>query len=146
MAYHEDADIERHVRNIWEYLKDVKENTSVFRWALHELIGEESKRWLRSMVIALTGLVTLEMVQPWLMRFIFDGLLTANTRWIAIGFCGIAFCRYTQIFCHYLQAKAREWVLGLVMGRTDQRICELFFEKSLGQHLQESSTLHVGHE
>jgi ABC-type multidrug transport system fused ATPase/permease subunit len=41
------------------------------------------------------------------------------------------------------QESAREWVLGLHWGRLDDRITELFFEKSVGQHIHEGTTLAV---
>ena len=47
----------------------------------------------------------------------------------------------TQKMFDWAAMHCREWILGLNLGRLDQRATELFFEKSLGQHLSEANTL-----
>ncbi len=131
-------------RNWREYLKEVRETGRVCRWICRELMTEKSRYWMKRAGVTLLVATSFQMVQPRLVRYVFDGLVLPDADWIIFGLGGFLLCLGIQKVVEYFHAVAREWLLGISWGTLDRRITELFFEKSMGQHVQESSLLNVG--
>ncbi|MBI4281020.1 ABC transporter ATP-binding protein [Candidatus Uhrbacteria bacterium] len=125
------------------YLAEAKETWSVVRWVTHELATPSSKRWLRRLVITLLVATILQAVQPRLVGLIFNGLTEKNFKLLALGLISFPLFIVAQKCFDYFQAVGREWLLGLNWGRLDAGITRQFFEKSLGQHVAQSSKLSV---
>lgn len=142
MSEHE---ITREIPKNWrDYLRDSMETFEVCRWVWRELKTPIIKRWVRVVVIAMVVMTVANVIQPKFISGIVDGALARDwgTLKLSVVLLVAAFC--VQILADYVQSVAREWMLGKNSGRLDHRITKLFFEKSLGQHLQLSSILHVG--
>ncbi len=126
-----------------EYLENAREAGSIVRWIWREVTTPQSRRKLYRMFGGLTIVIILQTVQPGAVGFIFNGLTSRNGTLIYWGL-GIFFgSLLIQKVADRYQESAREWVLGLHWGRLDDRITELFFEKSVGQHIHEGTTLAV---
>jgi len=126
-----------------EYLDNAREAGSIFRWIWREVTTPQSRRKLYRMFGGLTVVIILQTVQPGAVAVIFNGLTSRSGTLICWGL-GIFFgCLLIQKVADRYQESAREWVLGLHWGRLDDRITELFFEKSVGQHIHEGTTLAV---
>ncbi len=55
------------------------------------------------------------------------------------GLVAFGICMFIQKMFQRQMELAREWILYIHWGNMDRRMTELFFEKSLGQHIQEAS-------
>ncbi len=126
-----------------EYLDSAREMGGVFRWIWREVTTPQSRRKLYRMFGGLTVVIFLQAIQPAAVAFIFNGLTTRNGRMICWGSGIFLGCLLFQKLADRYQESAREWVLGLHWGRLDDGITELFFEKSVGQHIHEGTTLAV---
>lgn len=121
----------------------LKESIGVCRWIWQELVNKESKKWARRMMIALGISTVFGVTQPWLLKFVFDGLENKNLNLIYWGAGGFLICRMVQAVCYHIYMTAREWVAGYNAGHLDKKSSELFFEKSLGQHIQDGAILNA---
>ena len=126
-----------------ERIKALKESVGVCRWIWKELINESSKKWASKMMTALAISTVFGVMQPWLLKFTFDGLTTANRTLIYFGLGAFLGCRLIQSVCYHIYMTAREWVAGENAGHLDKRSAELFFGKSLGQHIQDGAVLNA---
>lgn len=126
-----------------EYLDNAREASGIFRWIWREVTTPQSRRKLYRMFGGLMVVIVLQTIQPGAVSYIFNGLIRHDGRLIYWGL-GVFFgCIVLQKVMDRYQESAREWVLGLHWGRLDDRITELFFEKSVGQHIHEGTTLAV---
>lgn len=140
------ADVEdtRELPKTWaDYLKDSAQTVKVMRWAYEELTLAESRKWIVRFLVMLGFTTALQLGQPWLISFIFDGLIGHNMNLIWWGLGGTLVFSLAQKWGHWYECRARDWVIGLNMGSIDHLITVKLFEKSLGQFVQEGSALHV---
>jgi ABC-type multidrug transport system fused ATPase/permease subunit len=137
----EDRDLREAPKNMWEYLKQTKETAQACRWVWRELISLKARQWSKWMMGVIFITIILQLSAPFAVQYIFNGLVTTDLEMIYWGFGGYLVCMICCRFTDYFQARAREIVITNAVGEVDQRITELFFEKSMGQHLQESSSL-----
>ena len=130
--------------NLREYLKDFKRSVRIYKWVWSNMIGAESKNWAKRKFIPLIIIgIALGTVQPLILSKVFDGLILKNLSTIVVGISIYLILLYAERWILYHQQVAREWMLGLNYGSVDRKITELMFEKSMGQHLQESAILNV---
>ena len=134
----------RKISRDWrEYLHEMKESFAVARWVYREFITAESRRWTRRMLIALAISVTALNGIAWLAKYLVDGLIRHDAHAIKMSFAGMAVCVLVYGYFDRLQMIAREYATGLNLTQLKRRMNELFFEKSMGQHQQESSYLNT---
>ncbi len=130
-------------KNLKEYAKGLKENAEVFRWIWDELISAVGFFWIKRF-LALQALSTcFQIGQPYFVIFIFSGLVSQNDKLVFLGFGGWLFCEYAHRKANLYLMKARESALNDNLGKNEERITELLFEKSMGQHLREGSSLNA---
>src|SRR3989344_9005977 len=140
----ENSEETREIPRTWrDYLESAKETARVFKWVVKELTTEESKFWVKRFVISLVIFTAFIAVEPWLISQVFNGLVNHNSGTILFGLISLAVCLICEKITNYYKDIAREWLAGINWGTLDRRITELFFEKSKGQHIQESSSLNV---
>ena len=130
-------------RNWREYLHEMKESWAVARWVYREFITTESRKWTQRMLIALAISVTALNGIAWLAKFLVDGLIHHNAHAVKMSFAGMAVCVLVYGYFDYLQMMARHHAQNANATQLKRRMNELFFEKSMGQHLQESSYLNT---
>jgi len=134
----------RKISRDWrEYLHEMKESFAVARWVYREFITAESRHWTRRMLIALAISVTALNGIAWLAKYLVDGLIHHDAHAIKMSFVGMAVCVLVYGYFYRLQMIAREYATGLNLTQLKRRMNELFFEKSMGQHQQESSYLNT---
>lgn len=125
------------------YVSEMHQSLKVILWAWKEFTTDESRKRAKRMVWSLLVLTGAMMVQPWVVAHIFNGLLESNRAVLVSAFAGLLVCMLIVRAADYYHSVEREWILGLNHIRADFRISELFFEKSLGQHISESTDLSV---
>src|SRR5579859_625551 len=126
-----------------EYLENAREAGGIFRWIWQEVTTPQSRRKLYRMFGGLMVVIILQTIQPGAVSYVFNGLTGHEGKLIYWGLGVFLGCMVLQKLMDRYQESAREWVLGLHWGRLDDRITELFFEKSVGQHIHEGTTLAV---
>lgn len=140
MEKHEER---RPVASLREYLDQIRESFNIFRWIWREVTTPTSRKKLYSMFAGLFVGIILLTIHPWAIGLIFDGLINRKVDLIEWGIVLVGLCLLAERYSCQWQNSAREWVLGLHWGKLDERITELFFEKSIGQHIHEGTTLSV---
>jgi len=130
-------------RNWREYLHEMNESVAIIRWIYREFIVAESRRWTRRMLIALAISVTALNGIAWLAKYLVDGLIRHDAHSVKMSFLGMAVCVLIYGYFDRLQMIAREYATGINLTQLKRRMNELFFEKSMGQHQQESSYLNT---
>ncbi|HWC15520.1 MAG TPA: ABC transporter ATP-binding protein [Terriglobales bacterium] len=130
-------------RNWREYLHEMKESVAIIRWIYREFVTADSRRWTRRMLIALAVSVTALNGIAWLAKYLVDGLIRHDAHSVKMSFLGMALCVLIYGYFDRLQMIAREYATGINLTQLKRRMNELFFEKSMGQHQQESSYLNT---
>ncbi|HSD12820.1 MAG TPA: ABC transporter ATP-binding protein, partial [Patescibacteria group bacterium] len=126
-----------------EYLVDSVKGFGVYLWAWREFVTPKARRWMRLGVGALLVTTALGMAEPWLVKSVIDGLVGHKGSAVAAALVGIAAIMIVQRLCQWAFEHHRELVIMENEGRLDQRSSELFFGKSLGQHLQDNGVLNA---
>ena len=140
-----DPDDERVVAKDWrEYLSQAKEIGKLLQWMWRELATTEVRRRSKHLVIALIFMTAFQIAEPRTLAAILDGTMKQNWHLFLFGFIGLMVCLIGRRNANYAYEIAREWILGLANGTLDERITELFFEKSLGQHVDQD--IRLNHE
>ena len=121
----------------------MKESVAVARWVYREFITAESRHWTRRMLVSLAISVTALNGIAWLAKYLVDGLIRHDAYAVKMSFLGMAAFVLVYGYFDRLQMIAREYAQGANLTQLKRRMNELFFEKSMGQHLQESSYLNT---
>lgn len=138
-------EIKRELPVTWkDYLRDIGETISIVRWVMKELSAPKGKIWVWIMSVGMVVSIFAHVIQPKFIGEVSSGLVDRSIDAIFKGFKFFLVAITAQLIAEFIHASAREWILGLNSGRLDQRITELFFEKSVGQHIQEGTLLSVG--
>lgn len=124
-----------------DYLRGTLDIGRVFWWTWEELTTPDSKRWMRRMLITLGVLNVFQALQPLALGYVFTALTERDGRLCVIAIVAVIICLIAQRIADRLRSKAREWVFGLHHQALDRRLNELFFAKSVGQHIQHGSRL-----
>lgn len=124
-----------------EYLAEMKETFRVIAWVWREFATPESRKWMMKGVIYLLLSVILLMAQPWLVRLLIDAILARDVRTLVLAVIGETALMMAHRVLFWRFDRAREIADGYIMGRIDNRSSELFFGKSLGQHIRDDGML-----
>src|SRR5438876_5472563 len=121
----------------------MKPTLEVVRWVNHELSTPDSHHSTKRMLVSLAISVTALNGIAWLAKYLVDGLIRHDAYAVKMSFLGMA--AFVVIYGYFdsLQMIAREYAQGANLTQLKRRMNELFFEKSMGQHLQESSYLNT---
>ncbi|MDP3985466.1 MAG: ABC transporter ATP-binding protein [bacterium] len=140
----EEAEDTRVAAKTWrEYLAQAGEARRVLRWLSTELKTPESSRVVRLLILAMAIMTLVQTLQPRMVGYIVSGLEHHDSRILLFGFLGFCGLIVAQKLLDRSQARSRERFIGLNWGALDRRMTELFFEKSMGQHIGESARLSV---
>ncbi|HTK04908.1 MAG TPA: ABC transporter ATP-binding protein [Candidatus Eisenbacteria bacterium] len=126
-----------------EYLTESLKGFGVYVWAWREFVTPKAKRWMRRGVGAVLAMTALGMVEPWLVKSVIDGLIAHAFAPVAVALGGIVALMIVQRLCQWAFEHHRELVIMENEGSLDGRASELFFGKSLGQHLQDNGVLNA---
>lgn len=123
------------------YVRELKETAAVLMWVWSELIGSEGKRLTKQMLLIFVISSALLTLQPYVFAQIVNALGADKTQiplLIMLGFVSITLMLYGS---QGLQQIMRERAWNRNTVHLFGRVNELFFEKSLGQHLSEGASL-----
>src|SRR5262249_4176428 len=129
--------------NMKRRIQTLRESIRLTAWICRELSTSESNLWARRLVVLLL-LSSLFGTVPGLILARIVNLATEGDLLAAYASMGLLLaCYLVQKILEYYQEVARTRVRELAQHNTDARITELFFEKSLGQHIDEGSHLNI---
>lgn len=139
-----DIEFDRKVaKNIKEYIADMRKIKDMIIWVWQEFINDEGKRLAKKMFWLTLATYILYVIKPWSLSLVFNGLAIKDSQGSMI-IAGLALCGLVTIISQILNHKGmcyRELVLGETQRQLDKRTTELFFEKSLGTHIDEGNLL-----
>ena len=125
------------------YLKDTLSSLGVVRWMWRDVVPKECHGWAIRFLVASAILTLCQLGIAWLMSYVVDGLINHDFNLILMGLVGFIVCEAGQKWAVWNAGQAREWISGLNIGALDHYLTLRFFEKSMGQHVQEGSNLHL---
>jgi len=139
-----DFELERKVASNWrEYFSEAKQMKDMIVWVWQELINQKGKTYAKKMFwIQIVG-CTVTVTSPWTLSYVFNGL---NPKDLQLNLVVIGLILYaavivlSQLITHF-SFSTREYLFGENARQLDLRTSELFFEKSLGAHIDENNLL-----
>ncbi|MBI5654549.1 ABC transporter ATP-binding protein [Candidatus Uhrbacteria bacterium] len=140
-----DALENRKIAKTWkEYLGDSKMSLMVILWVWRELIGPRSKQIALRMVVAGLVATLLAIGQAWPFAWVINGVIARDLHRSLFGLAAFAACLLSSQLFAYWFMMCRERMIGENTTQRDRRMNQLFFAKSLGQHMRDGSALSVG--
>ena len=136
----EDED-DRKAGSFREYLENARDYVKVFRWLWKEVITSQSKKLVRTMLGYTVAVTLLSAAQPFALAQVFTGLANRDSSKIVWGMVWFATLLGALKCLDRRSERARELACGVNWHRLDDRITELFFGKSIAQHVQEGTRL-----
>jgi ATP-binding cassette subfamily B protein len=135
----------RKIAKTWkEYLSQSKESVQVFIWVWRELIGQRSKKIASQMVAAGLIAALLAIGQAWPFAWVINGVIARDASRALLGLTVYTACLLASQIFQYWFMICRERMIGENTTQRDRRMNQLFFAKSLGQHMRDGSMLSVG--
>lgn len=131
----------RKFSSVREYLIDFKESLSVYKWVWHNLIDADGKRWTKLMLILMSISMIFSAAQPWFAGKMLDGAAGKSSDLLLVGFIGTGLCFLGEQGLRWWQDRVREYSIGQLMWKLEVKTSEMFFNKSLGQHLTQTDIL-----
>ncbi|MBD3359616.1 MAG: ATP-binding cassette domain-containing protein [Candidatus Buchananbacteria bacterium] len=139
-----DVELDRQAASNWkEYLNDLKKTKDMLIWVWQELINAAGKKYAKKMFwIQVVG-CAVTVTSPWTLSFVFDGLNPKNPQWnlVITGLILYALVVMFNQLITWFSFHNREYLFGENARQLDLRTTELFFEKSLGAHIDENNLL-----
>lgn len=124
-----------------EYLRESGKGIAVYVWVWNEVLGSETRTWIKKSLAWITLLTIFATTESLLIRGIIDGAVARRTQFVVALLLGLVLFKLCRIGCTYYYSYCREYLEDLAQGHVDQRLSEMFFEKSLGQHIGDSTKL-----
>lgn len=140
----DDTDFPEPPKNLKGYIQQFKEMRTTFSWIWKYVVLSSARRWIIKLSITMMSKSLFEMMLPWIIGMIMKNVLHPNGRVLLEYLIALALDLLVLTFLGYQNHKAREWIFGIVFQSLDDQITKLFFEKSIGQHIQEGSELSIG--
>ncbi len=131
----------RKFSSLSEYLLDLKESLKVYQWVWNDIIDESGKRWTKQMLVLMSISMIFTTAQPWFAGRMLDGAVQHSSKLLWIGFVGTGLCFIIEQTLRWIQDRIRELGIGQMFWQLEVKTSEMFFNKSLGQHLTQTETL-----
>lgn len=137
-----DTDLARRDIADWRaYLRETRESLRAFGWVWREIMDRRSKRLVSLTLGGMAAASVISSLQPAALGAAIQGLTQRQGDVVIASMAAFVVCKFIREFLHWFYARTRELFVGRVICRIEARMNELFFEKSLGQHLAENGTL-----
>lgn len=123
------------------YLSQFRETGKAFVWIWRHVVVSTARKWIVNLSILMMLKSILEMIQPYLIALIIKHVRDTDMliRYLVL----FTLVRIIYSYFGSRLSQAREWIFGAIFQSLDDQITRLFFEKSVGQHIQEGSELSI---
>jgi ATP-binding cassette subfamily B protein len=138
---HDPEDARKAPKTWREYLSQSKQMVSAIQWALREFKTPETLHWYRRLFAAIIVATAFSAALPKLLASVENGVSKHDLRTTIMAISGLAVCFVIQRLANIWHGTAREELLGMNMGELDHVMSKRFFEKSVGQHIEENYRL-----
>jgi ABC-type multidrug transport system fused ATPase/permease subunit len=131
--------VDKSAKGLKSHLESVAKVRGVLDWVKKEIVDQGIRDYTRKMLVYAFVLILLQMGQPYVIGRAINALINKHKDeliWSSAAFCLLI---TLQKVAERYMGKSREWILGQLYRNQDKRITELFFEKSVGQHIQDSN-------
>ncbi len=137
-----DAEEKRRIAGNWrEYLRDTRESFRAYAWVWKELISPLGRKWTKRALALVTAQMLVSAAMPMATAYVLDGLVSRRESQVAWAIIAFALCTLIGRLLAWGYGSCQEIVSGENVVHVDLRTSELFFEKSLGQHLRDDGAL-----
>lgn len=123
------------------YLLQFRETGKTFAWIWKHVVTPETRAWIGKLSAFMVLKSILEMIQPYLIALVIKHV--RETDMLVRDLISFVLVRVVYSHLGFRLNRAREWIFGGVFQSLDDQITRLFFEKSVGQHIQEGSELSI---
>jgi ATP-binding cassette subfamily B protein len=137
----EDQEKRTPARTGLEYVKQSLEATHTYAWVWRELVGKGVGRHVVKFTAVSVVNSAVFLAVPLAIAVILDAAVAHDFPRLVRGFVALVALYLVGTIASYAYDWIREYAIGEVIGRLERRASELFFGKSLGQHLAESGRL-----
>ncbi len=124
-----------------DYRQGFRQNMSTYYWVWQELLKDPGRQAAKRFVGYMCLCTIVAMTVPFFLGRMIDALQTERAHAAGWYFAGIVVAFYGRRFLQRQESHAREIMYGENIGTIDLRTSELFYQKSLGQHLREHDIL-----
>lgn len=140
-SIHPDDEKRVELKGFGEYLHFLRAEFRTFEWLFKEFTTSEIRRHAVWMLICLALATACITVQPLIVAWAMNSLAAKEFSAVILAIAAFGLCALVHHAFFTLEGVEHEWVLGLAMCRLDERITELLFSKTLGQHERHGSSL-----
>ena len=124
-----------------DYVVEMKESGRALAFIWGELVGDEGRKLLKKMFVVIVASTFLLSLQPLVFAKIIKSVQLGSFEPVVVALCILLATATLQHVVSLTQQLIREKTWNRIMFSMQVRINELFYEKSLGQHSEEGSTL-----
>ncbi|OGG55261.1 hypothetical protein A3D62_02425 [Candidatus Kaiserbacteria bacterium RIFCSPHIGHO2_02_FULL_49_11] len=136
------AEVTQQPQGVLGYVREVRETYSALKWVWDDLVSDIGKR----LVLVMLGILSLVMVAAALQPLVFAWMINSLKEtpdaqllvFVGALLLSVGILNHVAGTAHSF---VREWAWNRCMHYFQGRINELFYEKSLGQHIDEGSSL-----
>ncbi|MBI4121261.1 MAG: ABC transporter ATP-binding protein [Parcubacteria group bacterium] len=121
-----------------EYLSKYRDTWSVLRWVWNELMTPRARKWAITYTVLSGCSLLIFTLQPLVFAWLVNGVSSRSLQLVLVGFGAFASLALLQQGSSLLHHLVREWVINRNTLQLHDRLNELFYEKVLGQHSQDS--------
>lgn len=124
-----------------DYKQELKQMKDTLLWMWQDLINKEGKSWARKVVLLIFAVCVLGVAGGLIWRRIFDGLAEHNGPKVWLGILMLGGLMLCQEFAQWGKRTMREHLLDKNTYTLNNVTNNLFYEKSMMQHISEGSLL-----
>ncbi len=132
---------DRDVSSLREYLKGYRESIETFGWIWEKFVSPLSRDWAKIFIFIIFAQTIIEMLMALPVRYLADGAVTQNTTMMFWAMVAYALFHIIPRCINWFTLLIRNHIWTGNWSYLDRGINELFFGKSLQQHMQSSGYL-----
>ncbi len=132
---------DRDVGTVSAYLSQYRDSVTTFRWIWNELVNDKAKYWAKVFAGIVFVQTILEMLVSLPVRYLVDGVIAKDTEIVSWSLGAYAILHIIPRLINWCALGVRNSIGCENLSSLDRAMNTLFFGKSLGQHMHESSLL-----
>jgi ABC-type multidrug transport system fused ATPase/permease subunit len=132
---------DRNVGSMRAYVAQYRDSVKTFRWIWNELVNDKAKYWTKIFACIVLVQTIFEMLVPLPIRYLVDGVVAKNVAIVSWSLGAYALLHVIPRLINWCALAVRNHIGCENLSSLDRAMNTLFFGKSLGQHMHESSLL-----
>lgn len=132
---------DRNATSLAGYLSGYRDSMGTFQWIWNNLVNDKAKYWAKIFACIVVVQTTCEMLMSVPVRYLVDGVIAKEMACIVWGMVAYATLQIVPRILNWFALFVRNHIGCENLSSLDYAMNKLFFGKSLGQHMHESSML-----